>query len=58
MCWIKLYDATIEVIMLTGHGSVRAGLEAEEKGAFDYIIKPVDLPELLVKIDEAVKKQD
>jgi DNA-binding NtrC family response regulator len=54
---IKTYDATIEVIMLTGHGSVRAGIEAGEKGAFDYMIKPVDLPDLLVKIAEAVKKQ-
>lgn len=54
---IKDYDATIEVIMLTGHGSVRAGIEAREKGAFDYMIKPVDLSDLLVKIAEAVTKQ-
>ncbi|MCI5219917.1 MAG: response regulator [Candidatus Electrothrix sp. LOE2] len=54
---IKDYDASIEVIMLTGHGSVRAGIEAREKGAFDYMIKPVDLSDLLVKIAEAVKKQ-
>jgi DNA-binding NtrC family response regulator len=54
---IKTYDASIEVIMLTGHGSIRAGLEAGEKGAFDYMIKPVDLPDLLLKVDEAVKKQ-
>jgi DNA-binding NtrC family response regulator len=54
---IKDYDASIEVIMLTGHGSVRAGIEAREKGAFDYMIKPVDLSDLLVKIDEAMKKQ-
>ena len=54
---IKAYDAGIEVIMLTGHGSVRAGLEAREKGAFDYIIKPIDLSDLLVKIDAAVQQQ-
>jgi DNA-binding NtrC family response regulator len=54
---IKASDASIEVIMLTGHGSIRAGIEAGEKGAFDYMIKPVDLPDLLLKIDEAVKKQ-
>jgi len=54
---IKAYDETIEVIMLTGHGSIRAGIEAGEKGAFDYMIKPVDLADLLVKIDEAARKQ-
>ena len=54
---IKASDASIEVIMLTGHGSARAGIEAGEKGAFAYIIKPVDLPDLLLKIDEAAKKQ-
>ncbi|MCI5166602.1 MAG: response regulator [Candidatus Electrothrix sp. GM3_4] len=54
---IKAYDASIEVIMLTGHGSIRAGIEAGEKGAFDYMIKPVDLPDLLLKIDEAAAKQ-
>jgi len=54
---IKASDASIEVIMLTGHGSIRAGIEAGEKGAFDYMIKPVDLPDLLLKIDDAVKKQ-
>ncbi len=46
----------IEVIMLTGHGSVAAGIEAMEKGAFDYIMKPVDLGELLEKIEQADKK--
>ncbi|MDU9049231.1 MAG: response regulator [Candidatus Electrothrix sp. Rat3] len=54
---IKDYDASIEVIMLTGHGSARAGIEAREKGAFGYMIKPVDLSDLLIKIAEAVKKQ-
>ncbi len=54
---IKASDANIEVIMLTGHGSARAGIEAGEKGAFAYIVKPVDLPELLLKINEAAEKQ-
>ncbi|MGB5686978.1 MAG: response regulator [Candidatus Electrothrix sp.] len=54
---IKAFDASIEVIMLTGHGSIRAGIEAGEKGAFDYMIKPVDLADLLLKVDEAAEKQ-
>ena len=54
---IKQYDQSIEVILLTGHGSAGAGIEAMEKGAFDYIMKPVDLKELLEKINTAVEKR-
>jgi DNA-binding NtrC family response regulator len=43
----------IEVIMLTGHGSFEAGKEGMEQGAFDYIMKPVDLNQLIGKIEEA-----
>jgi DNA-binding NtrC family response regulator len=50
---IKGRDPRVEVIMLTGHGSVASGIEAMEKGAFDYIMKPVDLGELLDKIQQA-----
>ncbi len=50
---IKQSRPDIAVIMLTGHGSVAAGIEAMEKGAFDYIMKPVDLGELLEKIEQA-----
>jgi len=54
---IKKYDPTIEVIMLTGHGSAGSGIEAMEKGAFDYIMKPIDLKELLAKIYAADEKR-
>ncbi len=53
---IKEHDPAVEVIMLTGHGSARAGMEAMEKGACAYIIKPVDLQVLLEKINEMTEK--
>jgi DNA-binding NtrC family response regulator len=43
------------VIMLTGHGSEQAAREGMESGAFDYLIKPCDLEELVEKIREAVE---
>ena len=49
----KMYPQ-MEVIMLTGHGSEKAAKEGIEFGAFDYLIKPCDLRELLEKIQEAV----
>ena len=43
------------VIILTGHGSEQAAREGMESGAFDYLIKPCDLEELVEKVKEAVK---
>jgi DNA-binding NtrC family response regulator len=54
---IKKYDASIEVIMLTGHGDVQSVKEGMKSGAFEYIMKPVDIGELTTKIDKARKKQ-
>ena len=46
----------IEVIMLTGHASLEIAREGMQLGAFDYLMKPVDLDELLYKIEDAHKK--
>jgi DNA-binding NtrC family response regulator len=50
---VKNNDPSIEVILLTGHGSFDAGLTGMELGAFDYLVKPVDLAQLMEKITEA-----
>jgi len=55
---IKNHNQSIEVIILTGHGSAESGIEAMEKGAFDYLMKPVDLKELLEKINSADEKRN
>ncbi|MCF8036156.1 MAG: response regulator [Desulfobacteraceae bacterium] len=49
----KQMDASMEVIMLTGHGSQAAAREGLACGAFDYLTKPCDLDELLEKIRQA-----
>lgn len=54
---VKAIDPTIEVILLTGHGSFEAGITGMELGAFDYIVKPIDLILLMEKITEASKKK-
>jgi DNA-binding NtrC family response regulator len=46
---------SMPVIMLTGHGSEQAAREGMESRAFDYLIKPCDLEELIKKIREAVE---
>jgi len=44
------------VIILTGHGSETAAREGMEFGAFDYLVKPCDLSELVERIREACAK--
>ena len=43
----------LAVIILTGHGSFEAGRKGMELGAYDYIMKPVDLSLLIGKIESA-----
>jgi len=50
---IKKLDPLIEVIMLTGHASLEVALEGMRAGAFDYLMKPAEIDELLYKIQDA-----
>jgi DNA-binding response OmpR family regulator len=55
--WIKANRPGVEVIMLTGDQSVEAGIKGMQLGAFDYVIKPVPMNELLDKIRQAYEKK-
>jgi len=50
---MKATKPMMEVVLLTGHGTVNSGVEGLQLGAFDYLLKPVPLDELLEKIDLA-----
>jgi DNA-binding NtrC family response regulator len=54
---IKQINPLVEVIMLTGHANAETAVEGMELGAFDYLIKPVDIDELLYKVQDAFKKK-
>ncbi len=47
----------MEVIMLTAHASVESGIEGMKLGAFDYIMKPADIDELMDKMRQAHEKK-
>src|SRR5215471_545625 len=46
-------DARIPVIFITGHGTTEAAIEAMKLGAFDYLLKPLELDQLRALIDRA-----
>lgn len=54
---VKKMKPEIEVIMLTGHASVEFGIKGMQLGAFDYVMKPAPLNELLDTIGQAFNKK-
>lgn len=54
---IKKTYPLIEAIMLTGHASLEVAIEGMELGAFDYLMKPIDIDDLLYKIQDAYEKK-
>ena len=53
---IKRQYPTVEVLMLTGHATVEATMDGLKSGAADFLIKPVDIDDLLIKAQEAFIK--
>lgn len=50
---IRNRQPIVEVILLTGHGSIDTAVEGMKSGAYDYLLKPADFDELLAKLDGA-----
>jgi DNA-binding NtrC family response regulator len=54
---IKAKQPDAEIIMLTGQGSIKTGIEAMKLGAEDFLQKPVNMTDLMDKISEAKEKR-
>jgi DNA-binding NtrC family response regulator len=54
---IKERHPLTEVIMLTGHANVEVAIQGMELGAFDYLMKPMAIDDLLYKIEDASKRK-
>jgi DNA-binding NtrC family response regulator len=54
---IKTASPLVEVIMLTGHATIESAIEAMKLGAHDFLMKPFDIEELVLKINEAAEKK-
>lgn len=54
---IKRDYPLVEVIMLTGHASVESAVDGLKIGAFDYVMKPCNIPDMVAKIREAFDKR-
>jgi len=54
---IKESYPRIEVVMLTGHADLESALEGMRFGFFDYLTKPVQLADLVAKIEDAYRRR-
>ncbi len=54
---IKKKFPLVEVIMLSGHSTVESAIDGMKKGAFDYLMKPCDMDQIIAKVTEAAAKK-
>ncbi len=54
---IRDKDPEMDVIIITGFGSIESAVEAMRKGASDYVTKPFNLEELNLKIGRVLEKK-
>ncbi|MBW1821622.1 MAG: sigma-54-dependent Fis family transcriptional regulator, partial [Deltaproteobacteria bacterium] len=52
--YIKAEDSELPVIMMTAHGTVDKAVEAMQKGAYSYVLKPFDNQRLVLYVDKAI----
>src|SRR5215218_4103149 len=52
---IRAIDARIPVIFITGHGTTETAIEAMKQGAFDYLLKPLELPQVRDLVERAAE---
>ncbi|CAB1076834.1 Response regulator receiver protein [Olavius algarvensis Delta 1 endosymbiont] len=54
---IKKKLPLVEVIMLSGHADVESAIDGMKQGAFDYLMKPCDIDQIIAKVTDAAAKK-
>ncbi|MFI5381795.1 MAG: sigma-54-dependent transcriptional regulator [Tepidisphaerales bacterium] len=52
---IRATDGRVQVVLMSGKGTTDTAIEAMKRGAFDYLVKPLELPQLRTVIAAAVR---
>lgn len=54
---IKKKFPLVEVIMLSGQATVESAIEGMKRGAFDYLMKPCEMDQIIAKVSEAAARK-
>ena len=54
---LKAIDAGVPILLLTAHGSIELAVRSIQLGAEQFLVKPLNLPALLVVLDRTVENQ-
>jgi two-component system response regulator AtoC len=54
---IKQFDNDIQVILITAYDDISTTISAMQKGAYDYIQKPLDMNQLKIRVARAIENQ-
>lgn len=55
---IKEYDPTIEVVIITGYGTLKSAVEAIKYNVFDYILKPFNVSDILSTVKRCLERRE
>ena len=55
---LREHDPRAQVVMISGHGTVRAAVEATQLGAYDFLEKPLDTDRILLTIRNALERNE
>ncbi len=55
---IKDYDPTIEVVIITGFGTLKSAVEAIKYNVFDYILKPFNVSDILATVKRCLERRE
>jgi two-component system response regulator AtoC len=56
--WIQEEGPAIPVIMISAYGDIKDAVEAMKIGARDYIVKPFDPEELIIRLKRIIENQE
>jgi two-component system, NtrC family, response regulator HydG len=48
----------VAVIVFTGYGTIETAVEALKRGAVDYLVKPLDIEALRIRVEKALERQE
>ena len=53
---MKSIRSLVPIIMISGHGTIETAVKSIKVGAYDFVEKPLNLDELMIKIDRALRE--